>query len=59
MKDKKAVEQQHPQLMPNPAKQARNNLPWNALEQQVVRMQKQISQAYRHGDRQSIPCNSV
>lgn len=52
MKDKKAFGTQRPQQTPNPANQTR--LPWNTLEQQVVRMQKQIAQAYRHGDRQAV-----
>jgi RNA-directed DNA polymerase len=36
------------------ANQLQNNLPWNSLEQQVVRMQKQISQACMHGDKQAV-----
>lgn len=36
------------------ANQLRNKLPWNSLEQQVVRMQKQISQACMHGDTQTV-----
>jgi len=31
-----------------------HNLPWNALEQQVVRIQKQISQACQHGDKRAV-----
>ena len=54
MKDKKALGTQRPQQMPDSAHQARNRLPWNSLELQVVRMQKQISQACQHGDRQAI-----
>lgn len=45
MKDKKALGTQH---------QARNNLPWTSLEQQVVRVQKQISQACQRGDKQAV-----
>src|SRR5438874_4187391 len=52
MKDRKALGTQRPQQTPNPANQAR--LPWGSLEQQVVRMQKQISQAGQHGDRQAV-----
>src|SRR5436309_1059972 len=52
MKDKKALGTQRPQQTPNPANQAR--LPWGSLEQQVVRMQKQISQAGQHADRQAV-----
>src|SRR5439155_7090378 len=54
MKDKKALGTQRPRQTPNPANQARNSLPWNSLEQQVVRMQKQISQACQRGDRQAV-----
>ena len=45
---------QRPQQTPNAANQARNGLPWGALEQQVVRMQKQISQASQRGDKQAV-----
>ncbi len=31
-----------------------HSLPWNALEQQVVRMQKQISQASQRSDKQAV-----
>src|SRR5712691_320630 len=54
MKDKKAVGTQRPTQTPNAANQARNSLPWNSLEQQVVRMQKQISQACQRGDKQAV-----
>jgi RNA-directed DNA polymerase len=37
-----------------PRNQLRNNLPWTSLEQQVVRMQKQISQACMHGNKQAV-----
>jgi RNA-directed DNA polymerase len=33
---------------------ASNNMPWSALEQQVVRLQKQITQACQRGDRQTV-----
>src|SRR5205823_2216102 len=42
------------QQVPNPANQVRNSLPWSLLEQQVVRVQKQISQASQRGDRQAV-----
>jgi RNA-directed DNA polymerase len=54
MKDRKAAEQRHPQQPLQPANQARNRLPWRTLEQQVVRMQKQIAQASQRGDRQAM-----
>src|SRR5256714_15551853 len=54
MKDKKALETQRPPQAPNPANQTRKSLPWNSLEQQVVRMQKQISQASQRGDKQAV-----
>jgi len=37
-----------------PAKQPRDSLPWRSLEQQVVRMQKQIAQASQRGDKQAV-----
>lgn len=55
MKNKKALEPQRPaQQTPNPANQGGTPLPWNALEQQVVRMQKQISQACQRGNKQAV-----
>src|SRR5436305_11673972 len=54
MKDKKVLETQCPQQTPNSVHQARNSLPWNSLELQVVRMQKQISQACQRGDKQAV-----
>ena len=54
MKDKKALGPQPPQQAPRPANRARNSLPWTSLEQQVVRMQKQISQASQRGDKQAV-----
>ncbi len=54
MKDKKALGTQRPQQVPNSAHQARNSVPWNSLELQVVRMQKQISQACQRGDKQAV-----
>src|SRR5438034_11008644 len=54
MKDKKALGTQRPRQTPNPVNQARNSLPWGSLEQQVVRMQKQISQASQRGDKQAV-----
>ena len=43
---------QRPPQAAGPANQAR--LPWGSLEQQVVRMQKQIAQASKLGDRQAV-----
>ena len=60
MKDKKPLGTQPPQQAPHPAIQAPNSLPWRSLEQQVVRMQKQIAQACREpiyrarGDKQAV-----
>src|SRR5436305_3689678 len=54
MKDKKALGTQHPRQAANAVIQVRTSLPWNALEQQVVRMQKQISQASQRGDKQAV-----
>ncbi|GAC1349620.1 MAG: hypothetical protein NVSMB27_24460 [Ktedonobacteraceae bacterium] len=54
MKDKKVLGLQHSLQALNSANQARNRLPWNALEQQVVRMQKQISQACQRGDKRAV-----
>src|SRR5947209_11899408 len=54
MKDRKLVGMQRPQQTPNAGNQGRDSLPWGALEQQVVRMQKQISQASQRGDRQAV-----
>src|SRR6266704_4009356 len=54
MKEKTALGPQRPQQTSSHANQTRNHLPWNALEQQVVRMQKQISQACQHGDKQAV-----
>src|SRR5438093_2035266 len=54
MKDRKAFGAQRLPQTPNPANQARNRLPWSSLEQQVVRMQKQISQACQRGDKQAV-----
>src|SRR6266852_3359565 len=54
MKDKKLLGNQRSQQTPSYANQAHNGLPWKSLEQQVVRMQKQISQACQRGDRQAV-----
>jgi RNA-directed DNA polymerase len=54
MNEKKALETQRPRQTPSSANQTRNRLPWNSLELQVVRMQKQISQACQHGDKQAV-----
>lgn len=54
MMDKKALGTQPPQQAPKPANQTRKSLPWTSLEQQVVRMQKQISQASQRSDKQAV-----
>src|SRR6266516_1864849 len=54
MKDRKTPGSQRPHQASNPANQPRDSLPWRSLEQQVVRMQKQISQASQHGDKQAV-----
>ena len=54
MKDRQTPGTQRPQQVPKPANQPRDSLPWRSLEQQVVRMQKQISQASQRGDRQAV-----
>jgi len=54
MKDKKPLGTQPPQQAPKPTNQTRKSLPWTSLEQQVVRMQKQISQASQRGDKQAV-----
>src|SRR6266536_4925201 len=50
MKDKT----QRPPQAPGSQNRDRNSLPWGSLEQQVVRMQKQISQASQRGDKQAV-----
>src|SRR5438874_3279279 len=52
MKDRKLLGSQRPPQAPSSANQAR--LPWGSLEQQVVRMQKQISQACQRSDKQAV-----
>src|SRR6266568_3036045 len=52
MKDRKLLGTQGPGQAFSSANQAR--LPWNSLEQQVVRMQKQIFQASQGGDKQAV-----
>ncbi len=54
MKDKKALGAQRPRQTPPPTQQTRHTLPWRSLEQQVVRMQKQISHASQSGDAQAV-----
>ena len=54
MKDRNTPGTQRPQQTPNPGDQPRNSLPWSSLEQQVVRMQKQISQACQRSDKQAV-----
>jgi RNA-directed DNA polymerase len=52
MKEQKPFGIQRPRQVPDSTQ--RNSLPWSTWEQQVVRMQKQIAQAYQHGDRQAV-----
>jgi RNA-directed DNA polymerase len=54
MKDRKLLGIQRPPQAPDAAQQVRNNVPWNSLELQVVRVQKQISQACQRGDKQAV-----
>ncbi len=54
MKEKKPAAGQHPLQASTPAKPPKNSLPWGVLEQQVVRLQKQITQAAQRGDRQAV-----
>jgi len=54
MKEKKIPENRHQPQTSAPANKRRDNLPWSTLEQQVVRMQKQIAQAHQQGDRQAV-----
>src|SRR6266699_2978419 len=54
MKDRKLLGSQRPPQAPGPANRDRNSLPWGSLEQQVVRMQKQIFQASQRGDKQAV-----
>src|SRR6266852_2485550 len=54
MKDRKTAGSRRPPQASKPANQPRDNLPWRALEQQVVRMQKQIAQASQRGDKQGV-----
>src|SRR5690349_6086881 len=52
MKERKIPGSQPPPETPNAA--PRDSLPWRSLEQQVVRMQKQIAQASQRGDKQAV-----
>ncbi|HZU70943.1 MAG TPA: reverse transcriptase domain-containing protein [Ktedonobacteraceae bacterium] len=54
MKDKKLSGNARVQQAAAPANSARNGVPWKSLEQQVVRMQMQISQACQRGDKQAV-----
>ncbi len=54
MKDKKLLGNQRSPQTPSYANQAHNGLPWKSLEQQVVRVQMQISQACQRGDKQAV-----
>ncbi len=52
MKERKQEGNQSPPQVG--ANQRRGGLPWSVLEQQVVRMQKQIAQASQRGERQAM-----
>ncbi len=52
MKDKKTPGTSRSPQASTPA--PRDSLPWRSLEQQVVRMQKQIAQASQRGDKQAV-----
>ena len=54
MKDRKTAGSQRPPQASSPTNQPRDSLPWRSLEQQVVRMQKQIAQASQRGDKQAV-----
>ncbi|HET9919290.1 MAG TPA: reverse transcriptase domain-containing protein [Ktedonobacteraceae bacterium] len=54
MKERNAPGSRRPQERGASANQSGNKLPWSALEQQVVRMQKQIAQASQRNDRQAV-----
>ncbi len=54
MKKKKPAAGKLPPQASPPAKPPRNSLPWGVLEQQVVRLQKQIAQAAQRRDRQAV-----
>src|SRR5438876_11739504 len=54
MKERKTPGSRPPPQTPNPANQPRESLPWRSLEQQVVRMQKQIAQASQRGDKRAV-----
>ena len=54
MKEKRTAGSQRPPQASKPVKPPANSLPWGVLEQQVVRMQKQIAQASQRGDKQAV-----
>jgi RNA-directed DNA polymerase len=54
MKERNVPRSQQPQQSPVSANPGQNRLSWSALEQQVVRMQKQIAQASQRGERQAM-----
>jgi RNA-directed DNA polymerase len=54
MKEKKTPGGQSSQQTLRQADRARDNVPWRLLEQQVVRMQKQITEAAQRGDKQAV-----
>jgi RNA-directed DNA polymerase len=54
MKQRHPSERQPLPQAPTPGKRPRKSFPWRALEQQVVRMQKQIQHASARGDKQAV-----
>src|ERR1051326_121524 len=55
MKEQKKAAVARPEQKPaKPSHRDQQCLPWRVLEQQVVRMQKQIAHAYQHGERQTV-----
>jgi len=54
MKARRSLFTGRPPQTPHSARQTRDRLPWSALEQQVVRLQKQIAQASQRGDKPAV-----
>jgi RNA-directed DNA polymerase len=54
MKEREPPGTRRPQQVSNHANRRQDSLPWGSLEQQVVRMQKQIAQAAQRGDKQAV-----
>src|SRR5437588_11663346 len=54
MKEKKTAAGKLPSQAATHANRPRDSLPWRSLEQQVVRLQKQIAHAAALGDKQAV-----